>query len=70
MEIIKGLSEGQIEEIKRAAEDIMENVGFQVHHKEILHRCQKAEDLISKFKSPLPEKVQEEIRRYFRNGKI
>jgi len=30
---------------------------------------QKTEDLISKFKSPLPERVQEEIRGYFRNGK-
>lgn len=40
--VMKGLSESQIEEIRKATEDILENVGFKVSHKDILRRCRAA----------------------------
>lgn len=42
MSLMKELSKDEIERIKKATEDILENVGFQITHKEILRRCQKA----------------------------
>ncbi|MFH0796346.1 MAG: trimethylamine methyltransferase family protein [Candidatus Omnitrophota bacterium] len=61
METIKGLSEGQIEEIKRATEDILENVGFQVHHQEILRRCQKAGAKVADVNVRIPTPLLREL---------
>ena len=41
-EPIKGLDEGQIEQIRTASEDILENVGFRVSHPEIIRSCRAA----------------------------
>jgi trimethylamine---corrinoid protein Co-methyltransferase len=42
MDLIKALSENQIEQIRTETENLLETVGFRVQHKEILEQCRAA----------------------------